>query len=166
MEKTNAPAGKNREIILLVLVALLGAAGLLVLQLARKTPGSRTDERALVQTEGQNRTGDATTSAPLQKIPGNLVTKDTDYPEVGQPFVFRMANFSQGAVYELDTGDGSPRKPFKDGRLTHVYQRKGKYEVTLYARFEGQEAKLETVSKTVIVPPKPQNEMVTPIINN
>lgn len=166
MEKTNRPAGKNREIILLVIVALIGAVGLLVLQLARKTPASRSDERSMVQSGAKKGSAEEANSAPLQKIPGNLISRNEEYPEVGQPFVFRMANFSQGAVYELDPGDGSGRKPFQDGRLKHSYQRTGEFQVSLYAKFEGQEVKLQTVTKRVVVPPKPQNEVVTPVIDN
>ncbi len=166
MEQINKSGGKSREMILLIVVALIGAIGLLVLQFARKTPASRSDERSMVQSGAQNNNPAETTSAPLQKIPGNLVSRDAEYPEVGQPFVFRMANFSQGAVYELDPGDGNGRRPFVNGALKYTYQKKGNYQVSLYAKFEGQEVKLQTIEKKVVVPPKPQKVDIGTFIDN
>ena len=166
MEKTNKTPGKNREVILLVVVALIGAAGLLALQFARKSPASRTDERSMVQSGAQKNNNAETTSAPIQKIPGNLVSRDEEYPEVGQPFVFRMTNFSQGAVYELDPGDGSGRKVFNNGKLNYTYSRTGEYPVSLYAKYEGQEVKLQTITKKVVVPPKPEKVDIGQFIDN
>jgi hypothetical protein len=166
MEKTNKTPGKNREVILLVVVALVGAAGLLALQFARKTPATRTDERSMVQSSAQQKAESEAVSAPIQKIPGNLVSRDAEYPEVGQPFVFRMANFSQGAVYELDPGDGQGRRPFINGELKYTYSRSGKYAVSLYAKFEDQEVKLQTITKKVVVPPKPEKVDIVPFIDN
>lgn len=165
MEQTTKTSGKNREMILLIVVAFIGTAGLLVLQFARKTPTSRTDERSLVQS-GQKEANPAAVSAPIQTIPGNLISRNEEYPEVGQPFVFRMANFSQGATYELDMGDGSGRKTFTNGALRYTYQRSGEFQVTLYAKFEGQEVKLQTVTKKVVVSRKPERVEVVPIIDN
>lgn len=166
MEQPTKTFGKNREVILLVLVALIGAAGLLALQFARKTPSSHTDERSLVQSGAQTKAADGAASAPIQTIPGNLISRDEEYPEVGQPFVFRMANFSQGAVYELDMGDCSGRRHFTNGELRYTYQRSGEFQVTLYAKYEGQEVKLQTVTKKVVVSRKPERVEVVPIIEN
>lgn len=166
MENTKKSTGKNREVILLVVVALIGAVGLLALQFARKTPATRTDERSIVQSGAKQEQETEAVSAPIQKIPGNLVVRDEDYPEVGQPFVFRMTNYSQGAVYELDLGDGSGRRQFKDGKLSYTYKRAGDYQVTLYAKYEGQEVKLQTVPKRVKVPPPPERVDIVPVIDN
>lgn len=166
MEQTTKTTGKNREVILLVLVALIGTAGLLALQFARKTPASRSDERSMVQTGAQNNAAPEAVSAPIQKITGNLVTRDEEYPEVGQPFVFRMTNFAQGATYELDMGDGSGRKTFTDGALKYVYQKTGEFQVTLYARYEGQEAKLQTITKRVKVQRQTQKPRISDIIED
>lgn len=166
MEQTTKMPGKNREVILLVLVALIGAAGLLALQFSRKTPAARSDERTMVQSGSQNNAADATASAPIQHIPGNLVTRNEEYPEVGQPFVFRMANFAQGAVYELDLGDGSGRKTFTNGKLEYVYKKLGEYEVTLYARYEGQEVKLQTIKKEVKVQQETQKPKIINVIQD
>lgn len=163
MEQTTKPAGKNREVILLVLVALIGVAGLLALQFGRKNTDSRSDERSMVQSGAQNTTPEAV-SAPIQKITGELVTRNEEYPEVGQPFVFRMTNFAQGATYELDPGDGSGRRAFTDGELKYVYQKTGEFQVSLYARFEGQEVKLQTIKKEVKVQRKTQKSAISDII--
>ena len=165
MEETTKTSGKNREVILLILVALIGAAGLLALQFARKTPAPRSDERSMVQTGAQN-AGPEAVSAPIQKITGNLVTRDEEYPEVGQPFVFRMTNFAQGATYELEMGDGSGRKTFTDGELKYVYKKTGEFQVTLYARYEGQEAKLQTITKRVKVQRQTQKPRISDIIED
>ena len=122
MENTNKQTGKNREKILLIAIALVGAAGLLTLQFARKTPATRTDERSMVQAQQKNEP--VAVSAPVQKIPGDLIERTAEYPEEGQPFVFEMKNFAQGAIYELDHGDGKGRRRFVDGKLTHTYARK------------------------------------------
>lgn len=166
MEQPNKSGGKNREVLLLIVVALIGAIGLLILQFARKNPASRSDERSMVQSGARNKTAGGASSAPIQKIPGNLVTRDEEYPEVGQPFVFKMANFSQGAVYELDPGDGSGRKTFVNGALNYTYRATGHYQVSLYARFEGQEVKLQTIEKKVVVPPKPEKVEIGTFIDN
>lgn len=164
MEQTTKPAGKNREIILLALVALIGVAGLLALQFGRKGPAS--DERSMVQSGAQKNAGPETVSAPIQKITGELVTRNEEYPEVGQPFIFRMTNFAQGATYELDPGDGSGRRAFTDGALKYVYQKTGEFQVTLYARFEGQEVKLQTIKKEVKVQRKTQKPTISDIIED
>lgn len=163
MEQTTKPTGKNREVILLALVALIGVAGLLALQFGRKNTNSRSDERSMVQSGAQNTTPEAV-SAPIQKITGELVTRNEEYPEVGQPFVFRMTNFAQGATYELDPGDGSGRRAFTDGELKYVYQKTGEFQVSLYARFEGQEVKLQTIKKEVKVQRKTQKSAISDII--
>lgn len=164
-EQTTKPAGKNREVILLALVALIGVAGLLALQFGRKNTNSRSDERSMVQSGAQNTPSEAV-SAPIQKITGELVTRNEEYPEVGQPFVFRMTNFAQGATYELDPGDGSGRRAFTDGELKYVYQKTGEYQVSLYARFEGQEVKLQTIKKEVKVQRKTQKPAISDIIED
>lgn len=166
MESNNKASGKNREKILLIGIALIGAIGLLVLQMARKTPAPRTDERSMVQSSTQQNASPETTSAPIQKIYGNLVTRDEDYPEVGQPFIFRMTNFSQGAIFELDPGDGSRRQVFRDGLLKYTYKKTGEFQVSLYATYEGQEVKLQTITKKVKVPPKPERVEISPLIDN
>ncbi len=160
------PTGKNREVILLVAVALIGASGLLVLQLARTSPETHTDERSMVQSGAQKPVATGANSAPIQKIPGNLVVRDEEYPEVGQPFEFRMTNFSQGAIYELDPGDGSPRQVFQNGLLKYTYKKKGEFQITLYAKYEGDEVKLQTIKKGVKVPPKPEKVEISPFIDN
>lgn len=164
-EQTTKPAGKNREVILLALVALIGVAGLLALQFGRKNTNSRSDERSMVQSGAQNTPSEAV-SAPIQKITGELVTRNEEYPEVGQPFVFRMTNFAQGATYELDPGDGSGRRAFTDGELKYVYQKTGEFQVSLYARFEGQEVKLQTIKKEVKVQRKTQKPAISDIIED
>ena len=146
MEETTKTSGKNREVILLILVALIGAAGLLALQFARKNPAPRSDERSMVQTGAQNAEPEAV-SAPIQKITGNLVTRDEEYPE-------------------LDMGDGSGRKTFTDGELKYVYKKTGEFQVTLYARYEGQEAKLQTITKRVKVQRQTQKPRISDIIED
>lgn len=166
MEKTDKPAGKNREVIVLILVALIGAAGLLALQFARKTPSARSDERSMVQSGAQNPGETIANSSPIQKITGDLVTRDEEHPEVGRPFKFRMTNFAQGAQYELDLGDGSSRRTFQDGELEYVYQKSGEFHITLYAKFEGQEVKLRTITKEVDVHRKIQKSEMSDIIQD
>ncbi|MBK8557335.1 MAG: hypothetical protein IPL65_16915 [Lewinellaceae bacterium] len=138
----------KREGLLLILVALFGIGGIAVLQFTKKTPVQRSDERSLVQAPGNNANlADPATAAPLQKIPGNLI-RVNEQPEAGRPFRFNLANFSQGAVYELETGDGH-RKKFVNGILEHTYARPGPYVVTLHAQYDGQEVVLQSVTKQV-----------------
>ncbi|MBU6340841.1 MAG: hypothetical protein KGS48_05045 [Bacteroidetes bacterium] len=138
------PAGSQRETYVLIFVALIGLAGLALLQFSRKSPSSHAANRALVQAENRQGAGDAQASAPLQKIPGELL-RFSKQPEAYQPFRFVMAKFSQGAVYEMDLGDGSPRKMFVNGSVQHTYKHSGPSCVTLYARYDGQEVQLDTL---------------------
>ena len=151
---------------MLAVIAIAGAAGLLILQFARKTPASRTDERSMVQSGAQKNIDAGAVSAPIQAITGDLVVRDEEYPEVGQPFVFRMTNFSQGAIYELDPGDGSGRQVFQDGTLKYIYSRTGDFQISLWAKYDGQEVKLKTINKKVKVPPRPEKVEVAPFIDN
>ena len=158
-ETTNK--SKRRENILLILVALVGVAGLLVLQFARKSPSAGLDDKSQVQISG-TQAEDPNAGKPIQKVPGNLV-RENEQPEALKPFLFEMTNFAKGATYELDPGDGSGRKAFADGILKHTYYKHGAFEVTLYALYEGQEVKLQTVTKRVA--PAAKKEEVAPAID-
>lgn len=136
----------NRETVLLIIVAAVGLAGLLALQLGRKSPG-RKGEKTVIQTENA-RTADPEAAARTQKIPGELL-RTSEYPEAGRPFRFFMTKHSQGAVYELDAGDGTPRKPFVDGAVQHTFLKSGPCCVTLFARHNNEEILLDTLCKVV-----------------
>lgn len=146
--ETKTVKGKNRETILLVIVALFGVAGLVALQFSREGPARRSGDKSLVQAENQTNTADAQASAPIQKIPGELL-RTSEYPEAGRSFRFFMVKYSQGPEYTLDFGDGSPRKPFVDGSVEHTFKKHGPCVVTLYARYEGEEVALDTLRKIV-----------------
>jgi hypothetical protein len=137
----------SKETLLLLVVAGVGLAGLAVLQFARKD-GTGSGDKSLVQAEGQTHQTDAQAAAPIQKIPGQLLRTDK-YPEAGQPFRFYLEKSSQGPVYELDMGDGSPRKPFVNGVVEHTFRKQKNCFVTLYARYEGQEIVLDTMRKII-----------------
>jgi len=140
--------GKNRETILLIIVALFGVAGLVALQFSRKDRARASGDKSLVQAENQTGNTDAQASAPIQKIPGELL-RTSEYPEAGRPFKFYMVKSSQGPDYTLDFGDGSPRKPFVNGPVQHTFKKHGPCVVTLYARYDGQEVALDTLRKIV-----------------
>ena len=74
-----------------------------------------------------------------------------------------MIKSSQGPEYALDFGDGSPKKVFKDGYVTHIFKKSGPCVVTLYASFEGQEVQLDTMRK--IVARVKQDAPVGPVID-
>ncbi|MCW5925008.1 MAG: hypothetical protein KIS77_21990 [Saprospiraceae bacterium] len=146
--ETKTEKGKNRETLLLVVIALFGIAGLVALQFSRKDPTRRSGDKSLVQAENQATDIDPNASAPIQKIPGELL-HTSEHPEAGRPFKFYMVKYSQGPEYELDFGDGSPRKPFVDGTVQHIFKKHGPCIVTLYARYEGQEVALDTLRRIV-----------------
>ena len=153
--ETKTGTGIARETALLIGVAAVGIVGLLVLQFARKDAG-RPKEKSLVQAESQQQSTDAQTAAPLQRIPGELL-RTSEYPEAGRPFKFYMIKSSTGPKYELDFGDGSPRKVFVEGVVTHTFKKHGPCIVTPYASYEGQEVRLDTLQKVVArVKQKPQ----------
>lgn len=139
--------GIERETALLIGVAVVGLVGLLVLQFARKD-ASQPKEKTMVQAETQQQSSDAQTSAPLQRIPGELL-RTSEYPEAGKPFKFYMIKSSTGPRYELEFGDGSPRKPFVNGVVSHTFKKHGPCVVTLYATYEGEEVRLDTLKKIV-----------------
>jgi len=144
---TKTGKGKNRETILLIIVAVVGLGGLAALQFAKKG-NSRSDQKALLQAEGQQDAVDAQSAAPIQRIPGQLL-RTSEYPEAGRPFKFFMSKSSQGPEYALDFGDGSTRKVFKDGYVTHTFRKSGPCTVTLFASYEGQQVQLDTMRKVV-----------------
>lgn len=145
---TNTPKkSKNRETILLIVVAVVGLAGLAVLQFAKKGSNSN-DQRSLLQAEGKQNQADAQAAAPIQRIPGELL-RTSEYPEAGRPFKFYMSKSSQGPEYSLDFGDGSPRKVFKDGYVTYIFKKPGPCTVTLFAAYDGQVVQLDTMRKVV-----------------
>ncbi|HOY08374.1 MAG TPA: hypothetical protein PLO67_23360 [Saprospiraceae bacterium] len=146
---TESKTGKGiqRETILLIGMAVIGLAGLVALQLARKD-ATQPKEKSLVQAENQQHSSDAQTSAPLQRIPGELL-RTSEYPEAGKPFKFYMIKSSNGPKYELDFGDGSARKSFVNGVVSHTFRQHGPCMVTLYATYEGEEVRLDTLQKIV-----------------
>ena len=145
----NKPKGKNRETVLLIAIAVFGLAGLAALQLARKRPAARTEDRAVVQTQNEN-TAEAQAAAKYQTVTGKLMHPNIKWIEVGQPFTFYMDQPVQGAVYELDLGDGSPRKVFQNNQVQHVFQKNIKRcQITLYAKYNGEEVALDSFSKSV-----------------
>lgn len=146
---TESKTGKGiqRETALLIGLAVVGLVGLLALQFARKD-AVQSKEKSLIQAEMQQKSTDAQTSAPLQRIPGELL-RTSEYPEAGKPFKFYMIKSSTGPRYELDFGDGSTRKPFVEGVVSHTFKRHGPCMVTLYASYEGQEVRLDTLQKIV-----------------
>lgn len=151
--------GINRETILLVVVAVFGLAGLAVLQFAKKGP-SDADEKALVQTESQQVSTDAQTSAKFQKITGKIMATDK-LPEAGQPFKFYLIESSTGPIYELDLGDGKPRRPFVNGEVNCIFPEQKSFPVTLYARYEGQEVMLQRIDQLVLAHKKKTNPVGT-----
>ncbi|MBK6998223.1 MAG: hypothetical protein IPH31_26330 [Lewinellaceae bacterium] len=151
--------GLNRETILLVVVAVFGLAGLAVLQFAQKGP-SDSDDKALVQTENKQVSSDAQTAAPFQKITGKLLETDK-LPEAGQPFKFYLIESTTGPSYELDLGDGKPRRPFVNGEVDCIFPEQKSFPVTLYARYEGQEVVLQKISQLVLAHKKKTNPVGT-----
>jgi len=138
-------AGIKRETILLAAVALIGVAGLVVLQTSRNRPENSNDQKSLLRSANNAAETPVANQSSVQHISGNLLHINDD-SEVGKPYVFHMTNHAQGAVYELDPGDGSGRRPFDaNGGVRHTYRKSGDYTVTLYARFEGEEAVLQVI---------------------
>jgi hypothetical protein len=160
-QETKPAKDQNRELILLAAIAAVGLAGVLALQFGRRNTISSA-ERSLVQAENKQQSNDAQTAAPVQRIPGELL-RTSEYPEAGRPFKFFMVKHSQGPVYELDFGDGSPRKKFANGAVTHTFKKHGPCMVTLYARYEGQELRLDTLRK--IVARVKEDSPVAPVID-
>ncbi len=151
--------GLNRETILLIVVAVFGLAGLIVLQFAQKGP-SDADNKALVQAESQQVSSDAQTAAPFQKITGKLLATDK-LPEAGQPFKFFLIESSQGPIYELDLGDGKARRPFVNGVVDCIFPEQKSFPVTLYARYDGDEVVLQRIEQLVLAHKKKTNKIGT-----
>jgi hypothetical protein len=140
--------GLNRETILLIVVAIFGIAGLIALQLAQKD-GANQENKALVQSESQQVSSDAQTSEKYQKITGKLLATDK-LPEAGQPFKFYLIESTTGPTYELDLGDGKPRRSFVNGEVDCIFPEQKSFPVTLYATYEGQEVMLQRIDQLVL----------------
>jgi hypothetical protein len=152
---------QSRETMILIVVALFGLGGLALLQFSRRGPVSRSEDRAVLQTGKETPMVDPNSVKPIQRIPGNLISVN-EQPEAGRPFLFKMDNFAQGAVYKLDLGDGN-RKAFVDGVLQHTYHRPGPFRVVLYAEYEGQSVALDSMTK--IVAQTVKQDEIAPIID-
>jgi len=152
---------KSRETWLLILLVVFGAVGLGVLQFARKSPGGRNEDRALVQAKGTEGTADPEATQQIQRIPGNLL-HEYEKPEQDRPYKVVMENFGQGAIYELDYGEGV-RKPFTKKELWFTFRKDGPHVLTLFAKYEGQEVQLDTLFRRVS--PRPKVVPIAPIID-
>jgi hypothetical protein len=139
---------KRKEAIVLLAVAVIGVGGLLLLQKIRTGGGLFNEDRTLVQQQGTDGNASQAAQSNLQAIPGDLLRVNED-PEAGKPFLFELGDFSAGAVYELDPGDGGARRAFEQGKLTYTYQSDGDFTVRIYARYQGTEALIRTVVKNV-----------------
>ena len=88
-------------------------------------------------------------------------------PEAGIPFTFLLFEYTPGAIYELDPGDGT-RRVFNNDRplpkIPYTYERAGSYQVTLYARYEGQLLRLQTAA--VVVANKANVPVTPPVIDD
>lgn len=149
----------SRETLLLTLLAVAGIGGLIALQLAQRSP-SNAEKKALVQTESQQKSIDEQTSTKFQKITGRLLATDK-LPEAGQPFKFYLIESTIGPEYELDLGDGRPRRPFVNGEVECVFPEQKSFPVTLYARYEEQEVVLQRIEQLVLAHKKKTNVLGT-----
>lgn len=148
----------KRESIVLILLGVIGAVGLLYFLLPNKIR-----ERGHKELFQVART--AATPAmnnPVQKITGQLV-RVSEHPEAMRPFRFVLQQYSKGAVYEMDCGDGSGRKKFDNGNLKHTFTRPGAASVTLFALYEGQEIRLDTLH--LIVANKKVDDVLMPALD-
>lgn len=134
---------------LLLIVLGIGLVGLAGLYFSRQS-AARAAERALLQakSDADARSADPQASRPIQAIPGNLLHSNTD-SEAGTPYTFEMTNFAQGATYEIDPGDAAGRQIFVNGKLRYTYRKPGNYTVRLYARYQGQEALIDSMIQKV-----------------
>jgi hypothetical protein len=150
----------SKETILLGGAALIGLAGLAVLQFGSKAPNRNAEDRVMIQAETKAEAADAEAAARVQKVTGQLYRHQGKYrPEEGKPTQFRLEKFSPGAVYEIQFSNGE-RRPFdSQGYVRYTFKRQGSHSVRLYALYEGQEVVLDSMS-FVVAAPKPKMERV------
>lgn len=160
-QKTPGGKKKNRETLLLLLLVTFGIVGLIGVQFARKGPAGRDADRSLVQAKGAEGAADPEANRKIQRIPGNLL-HEYEKPEQDRPYKVVMENFGQGAVYELDYGEGV-RKTFETKELKFTFRKAGPHVLTLYAKYEGQEIQLDTLFRRVS--PRPKVVPIGPIID-
>jgi hypothetical protein len=145
MENTT---NKKKEGLILALVAVIGLAGLLLLQFARKSQTAGADAKTVVQNQN-NTAGSVEAGQPkIQKVPGNLL-HEQQQPEMNVPFVYELIDFSPGGIYQLDPGDGGQHQTFQNGKLTYTYRKPGIFFATVYAIDQGQQYKIITSRKQV-----------------
>lgn len=139
---------RKKEGFMLAIVAVIGIGGLLLLQLARRTDNTPSDQKTVIQQGQQGNTNDGQPQSNIQQVPVNLL-RENEQPEMNKPFIYELADYSQGGVYQLDPGDGNPRQTFKDGKLTYTYHKPGSYKVSIFALDGANEYKMLTVTKEV-----------------
>jgi hypothetical protein len=145
MENTT---NRKKEGLILALVAIIGIGGLVLLQFARKSQTTGSDNKTVVQNQ-QNNAGTTDNGQPkIQKVPGNLL-HEQEQPEMNVPFIYELTDFSPGGIYQLDPGDGGQRQTFQNGKLTYTYRKAGVFFASVYALDQGQEYKIITSRKQV-----------------
>lgn len=145
-EHTN---NRRKEGLILAIVAVIGIAGLLLLQMARRSKNSGSDNKTVIQNQAQSgNNANQQAQSSIQQVPVNLL-RVNEQPEMNKPFMYELADYSQGGVYQLDPGDGSPRQAFTAGKLSYTYRRPGSFQVSIYAIDGASEYKMLTVNKEV-----------------
>ena len=140
---------RRKEGLILAIVAIIGISGLVLLQMARRSKSGNADQKTVIQNQdqaGNNPNGQAQSN--IQQVPVNLL-RVNEQPEMNKPFIYELADYSQGGVYQLDPGDGSPRQSFTAGKLSYTYRRPGAFQVSIYALDGASEYKMLTVKKEV-----------------
>ena len=139
---------KKKEGMVLALVAVVGIAGLVLLQFIRKGGEDVADNKTVVQNQHTNTPAATVQTETIQKLPANLL-RVNEQPEMNMPFVFELADFSSSGTYQLDPGDGAALQTFSNGKLSYTYHRPGTFSVSIYVLDNVTPQKFLMVSKQV-----------------
>lgn len=159
----NLLLGLGKEGLLLTTLAVVGVGGIVFLQVARQSKTSRSEAQSLLQNQGQEAQVGADAARKVQKIEGELWRTSDKVVEAGRPFDFKLKRFSPGATYELEISDGT-RKPFTDGVMRHTFKHGGQMLVSLYAQYEGQTLKLDSM-RVLVAAHAPIKEKVSNVVD-
>ncbi len=151
---------RHQENALLAFLFVCGLSGLIIVQYHSQNASKTECKSSIYLPEPPSSAiakadilAEKTATDTKPEVKGRLLSTSLQ-PEVYQPFTFKMLDYTEGILYELDLGNGDIL-PFKHGALQYTYRLSGPQTVTLYANYNNQRQKIDAlpiqVARAVVV---------------